>query len=61
MTTTLRQCCEREPLRTQWIGDPRGFRIRCSDFDKNCPASTAWHATAEGAEAEWNGRVKQND
>ena len=61
MTTTLRLRCGREPLQIQWTGDPRGFRIKCSDFDNNCPASTAWHATAKGAEAEWNGREKSHD
>jgi len=54
MTTTLCLCCGREPIRQNV--NSFGHRVICR---RVCPASTAWHATAEGAEAEWNGRDEQ--
>lgn len=60
MTTTLRLCCGREPVISDHWPYPADWKVQCG-MAPACPASTAWHATAEGAAAEWNGREKQND
>jgi hypothetical protein len=62
MTTTLRLCCGVKPCHDTSCRTVSGVmhskdRYWCT----NCWKSTAWHATAEGAESEWNGREKKDD